>query len=206
MPAVALPEAQQIIPQSYIDDVILAECSEKLLALDVEALYLIEEIGLEQRVDIGLHRVDAGRAPALFAFKQALAGQGAADGGHGDAAANVVCQKQYDFPQQGRVCDVLQPTALLPLKDVAHDHGGVDAVEQHKGLFLIQPGLGYAGHTAQTHIGPKDLAKLIALAVFVKGLQLRRAQRALAPLQRKTVEIQKLAEGEGQHPYLHVSA
>ena len=33
VPAVALPEAQQIIPQSYIDDVILAECSEKPLPL-----------------------------------------------------------------------------------------------------------------------------------------------------------------------------
>ena len=56
--AVPVAEAQKIIPQAHVHDIILAQGTQIFFALDV-----IEEIGLQQGIDIGLHRMGAGYAP-----------------------------------------------------------------------------------------------------------------------------------------------
>ena len=57
--------AQQIIPQSRIHDIILAEDFQGFLPLNVKPLDFIKEVAFQQCGDIGLHCVGAGSS---FAF------------------------------------------------------------------------------------------------------------------------------------------
>lgn len=62
MAAVPVAEAQKVIPQAHVHDIILAHGTQIFFALDIEPFDVIEEIGLQQGIDIGLHRMGAGCA------------------------------------------------------------------------------------------------------------------------------------------------
>ena len=60
MSAVTIAEAEQIIAQSDIHDIILAERAQIVLPFDVKAFDCIEKVGFKKRVDIRLNGVRAG--------------------------------------------------------------------------------------------------------------------------------------------------
>lgn len=48
MPGVAITESEQVIPQNDICDIVLPECSQKLLSLNIKSLRLIEDVGFQE--------------------------------------------------------------------------------------------------------------------------------------------------------------
>ena len=77
MAAVPVEEDQKVIPQAHVHDIILAQGTQIFFDLDIEPLDVIEEIGLQQGVDIGLHRMGAGYAlhthfPGGFGIAQTI--------------------------------------------------------------------------------------------------------------------------------------
>lgn len=110
----------------------------------------------------------------------------------------LVREEQYYLAEQDRIGYASLPPALLALENVADYNGGVYAVEQRRRSFPIKPDVGNARHTAETHIGVKDLPELIALAVFIENPPSCPAEFALALPHLKAVEVQKLAERGGE--------
>ena len=206
MAAVSVAEAQKVIPQAHVHDIILAQGTQIFFALDIEPLDVIEEIGLQQGVDIGLHRMGAGYALPPVVGQQSLVHQRVADGGNGNGTADIIRQEQDDLPQQNGIGDLPLVPAFLTLQNVPDNDGGVNAVQQHQSLLLIQSHIRNTGHTAEAHIGIKDLPKLVPFAGFVKDLLSGAAQCALGFPDLKIMEVEEFQEGQGEHFDFHGSA
>ena len=58
--AVTVAETEQIIAQTDIYDVILAQCAQKFLSLDVKTLDIVEKVCFKQRIHRGLNGMRTG--------------------------------------------------------------------------------------------------------------------------------------------------
>ena len=63
--AVTVAETKQIIAQTDIYDVILAQCAQKFLSLDIKTLDIVEKVCFKQRIHIGLNRMRTGLCLAV---------------------------------------------------------------------------------------------------------------------------------------------
>lgn len=156
--AVAVAEAEEIVAQADVDDVILSEGAEKFFAFDVEAFDLVEKIAFEQRVHIGLYGVGTWGAFARNVFEQALIDERVADGGEGDGAADIIGEEKDNFAQQDGIGELTLATTFFALEDVAYDDGGIDAVEERQGFVLVQAYIGDARHATVAHVGVEGFA------------------------------------------------
>ena len=88
----------------------------------------IEEIGFQQRVDIRLHSMCAGRPLSPSISEQPLIDQCTANRRSRDAAANIVREKQNNAAKQDRIGN-LPPSAPLPFKNIPHYNRRIDPVQ-----------------------------------------------------------------------------
>ena len=153
MTAVAVAEAEEVVAQADVDDVILAKGAEKFFAFDVEAFDFIEKIAFEQRVHIGLYGVGAWGAFARNVFEQALIDERVADGGEGDGAADIIGEEKDNFAQQDGIGELTLTTTFFALEDIADNDGGIDAIEERQGFVLVQAYIGDARHATVAHVG-----------------------------------------------------
>ncbi len=72
MTAVTISKPQQIVSQSYIDNIVLPERAEIFFSFDVKAFDFIEEIAFKQCADISLNRMCARRAFPFTILKKAF--------------------------------------------------------------------------------------------------------------------------------------
>ena len=91
MAAVTVAETEQIIAQTDIYDVILAQCAQKFLSLDVKTLDIVEKVCFKQRIHIGLNGMRTGLCLAVALVEQAFVDQRIANGGYGNRLADIIC-------------------------------------------------------------------------------------------------------------------
>lgn len=94
MPGVAITESEQVIPQTDICDIVLPECLQKLLSLNIKSLRLIEDVGFQEGVHIGLYGVGAWRVLPCPSIQEAFIDQSVADRVCRDSAANIIGDKR----------------------------------------------------------------------------------------------------------------
>ena len=91
MSAVTVAESEKIVAQTNVYDVILAQCAQKLLSLDIKTLDIVEKVCFKQRIHIGLNRMRTGLCLAVALVEQAFVDQRIADGGYGNRTADIIC-------------------------------------------------------------------------------------------------------------------
>ena len=206
MTAISVPEAEEIVSQANVYDIILSERSQVFFALNIKALDIIIEVRLKQCIYIGLHRMSAGCPLSLSIFQKPLIDQRIADRGYRDIASDIVCQKQDNLTKQYRISDPLLASVFFALQNITDDYGRIDTVQQHHGLFLVKTYICNTGHTTEAHVCIKDIAQFITLAVLVIHLCSHSAEGAPAFFHFKIMEIQKLTEGQRQHLNFYTAA
>ena len=169
MAGVTAPVTQQVIAKASIHDIILAQCPQIILSLDVKPLDLIEDIGLQQGVYIGRDGLHGWLALTVPLLQEALRHKRVADGADRGVVPNVVGQKEDDLPQKQCVCNgpLFLPAAAL--QDVPHYHSRVNAIQQHMDLFLIKPGFRNGWHPAEADVCLKQFPQIHHLSLFVNG-------------------------------------
>ena len=75
MPAVTVPKAKKVIPQTNVDNIVFPECPQILLSFDVKSFDLIEDVGFQQGIHIRLNRMGAGSVLPRSPFQKALVNQ-----------------------------------------------------------------------------------------------------------------------------------
>ena len=90
-------------------------------------------------------------------------------------------------------------SAFFSLQNVTNHDCGIDAIEKRQRLFLLQPNIGNAGHSAEAHIGVKNFSQFVAFTVLIKYLLAASTKGALRFTNLKTVKIEELTERERQH-------
>lgn len=70
MATVAVPEAEQIIPQADVGNIVFAQSAQILFALDVEPFDFIKKVAFKQGIDVCLDGVGTRCAFAFVALKQ----------------------------------------------------------------------------------------------------------------------------------------
>ena len=118
MTAVTVAEAEKVISQTDVRDIVFAQGAKILPSLDVKSLDIVEEVGLQQGVDIGLYRVGAGGSFSLVIGQQTFVDQRVADGRNGNGTADVVGKEQDDFSQQDRIGDLSLTTAFFTFQNI----------------------------------------------------------------------------------------
>ena len=95
--------AQQIIPQSRIHDIILAEGFQGFLPLNVKPLDFIGDIGILQRFEISLNGMGYGFDFSIAFRQQSLADQGISNRGCGDTVADIIRKEHHQIAKQERI-------------------------------------------------------------------------------------------------------
>ena len=179
--------------EAGIDDIVFAQRPQIVLPLDVKPLDLIEDIGLQQRVDIGGDRLH--RRFCLSAIvQQSLTDKGAPDGRRRGVVADVVSQKQDDLAKQQCVGHSPLFFSLAAFQNVPHDNSGINTIQQHISSLLIQLCLGQRRHPAKLCIGFKQVTQLIRFAAFPLSALFRAAVGRFVLFQQVAVEVQKFPE------------
>ena len=199
MTAVPITETQQIVAKSDVNDIVFSECTEVGFALDIKAFDLVEEVALQKRIYICLHRMGAGCAFALAVLQKTFVYQSIADRSNRHAGADIIRKEQDDLTKQHRVCDLLLTSAFFSLQNVTNHDCGIDAVEKRQCLFLFQPNIGDSGHSTEAHIGVKNFSQFVAFTVLIKYLLAESTESTLRFANLKTVKIKELTERERQH-------